>query len=187
MRVSPRPLDQMPWYLRPLFWSQRRKYGAPLQSAQIWARAPRLFLAMGLFYGALDRKGSPLDPALRALLTVRVSQINHCPFCVDLNSAILEKRGVALDKVLALEDWRASEQFDARERAALDYAEAVTLSDRDVDDATFERLRGFFDDDALVELTALVAYQNLSSKFNAAFEVPPQGFCRLPGNAPPST
>jgi AhpD family alkylhydroperoxidase len=185
MRVAPRPLEQMPWYLRPLFWSQRRKYGAALQSALLWARSPRLFLAMAFFYGAVDRKGSPLAPALRSLLIVRISQLNHCPFCVDLNSAILRERGVGFEKIEALADWRSSNQFDEQERAALDYAEVVTLSDREVDDATFERLRGFFDDDALVELTALVAYQNLSSKFNSALDVPPQGFCRIPDSTPP--
>ena len=42
------------------------------------------------------------------------------------------------------------------------------------------RLKRRFDDDAIVELTALIAFQNLSSKFNAGFDVPPQGFCRLP-------
>jgi len=54
---------------------------------------------------------------------------------------------------------------------ALDDAEAITLSDRAVDDAP------------IVELTALIAFQNMSSKFNAALDVPPQGFCRLPDRA----
>ncbi len=186
MRIPPRPLNRYPWYLRLILWRQKRKYGAALQSSLLWARSPRLFLAMALFYGAVERKASPLEPALRSLLMVRVSQLNACPFCVDLNSAILEKRGVPMDKVLALGEWRASALFEERERAALDYAEAVTLSDREVDDAMFKRLRGFFDDDALIELTALVAYQNLSSKFNGALDVPAQGLCRLPDTVPPA-
>ncbi len=187
MRISPQPLARTPWYLRPLFWAQRRKYGAALQSSLLWARSPRLFLAMAFFHGAVDRKGSPLAPALRSLLIVRISQLNHCPFCVDLNSAILGERGVGFEKIEALADWRSSDLFDRRERAALDYAEAVTRSDREVDDGAFERLRGFFDDDALLELTALIAYQNLSSKFNGALDVPPQGFCKIPDGTPPRT
>jgi len=43
------------------------------------------------------------------------------------------------------------------------------------------RLEEHFDDDAIVELTGLIAFQNMSSKFNAALGVPPQGFCRIPG------
>ncbi len=51
----------------------------------------------------------------------------------------------------------------------------MTLSDRDVGDDLFERVRRFFDDDAVVELTAVVAWENSSSKFNRALRVPSQG------------
>ena len=180
MRIEAKPLASYPWYLRPFFWNQRRKYGAVLDSALLWARAPKLFLGVAVLYGMIDRKSSPLDPALRSLVTVRVSQINWCRFCVDLNSATLLKRGVAPAKIEALDDWRASEQFEARERAALAYAEAITRTDRQVDEAMFAELRHHFDDDTIIELTALIAFQNLSSKFNSALDVPAQGFCRLP-------
>lgn len=127
----------------------------------------------------IDRRSSPLSPALRSLVTVRVSQINSCPFCIDLNSATLLKRGISLDKVDALQSWEESGQFDDRERVALEYAEAMTISGREVDDRLMEQLRAQFDDDAIVELTGLIAFQNLSSKFNSALGVPSQGFCQL--------
>jgi alkylhydroperoxidase family enzyme len=76
--------------------------------------------------------------------------------------------------------WRDSDLFRPAERAALDYADAMTRYDRGVDDAVFSRLKEFFIDDAIVELTALIAFQNLSSKFNSALAVPAQGFCVLP-------
>jgi AhpD family alkylhydroperoxidase len=178
MRVA--PAKDYPWYLRPFFWNQRRKYGRALDAALLWARAPRLFLGVALLYGAIDRKGSPIEPALRSLVTVRISQINHCRFCVDLNSATLLRRGVAFDKLDALERWRESDLFSPRERAALEYAEAVTRHDAGATDQMMTRLKELFDDDAVIELTALIAFQNMSSKFNAALGVPPQGFCRLP-------
>ncbi len=180
MRIAPRPRRAYPWFLRPFFWNQRRKYGKVLDAALLWARAPWLFLGVAALYGALDRRGSPLEPALRSLLTVRVSQINHCRFCVDLNSATLLRRGISEAKLRALDGWRASNLFSARERVALDYAEAITRSDLEVDDALRARVKEHFEDDAMIELTALIAFQNLSSKFNAALAVPPQGFCRLP-------
>lgn len=176
MRIA--PASARPWYLRPFFWNQRRKYGKVLDAALLWARSPRLFLAVALLYGAIDRRSSPIPPGLRSLLTVRVSQLNHCRFCVDLNSATVLKRGIGEDKLRALEDWRASNLFDDRERIALEYAEAITRSG--VTDELMARLQRQFADDAIVELTALIAFQNLSSKFNAALGVPPQGFCRLP-------
>ncbi|WP_421709556.1 carboxymuconolactone decarboxylase family protein [Algihabitans sp.] len=181
MRVEPKPIERVAWYLRPFFWNQRRKYGETLQAALLWARAPRLFLGVALLYGMIDRKSSPLSPALRSLLTVRVSQINHCSFCVDINSATLMKRGVSSEKIDALPDWRDNPLFDELEKATLAYAEAVTLSDGEVDDEMMAALRRHFDEDGIVELTGLIAFQNLSSKFNSALAVPPQGFCRIPG------
>ena len=182
MRVEPKPLSEYPWFIRAFFWKQKRTYGMVLDPGLLWGRSPRVFATLALLYGALNRKTSPLDPALRSLVTVRVSQINHCAFCVDINSATLLKRGVSQDKAEALQDWRSSNLFDDREIAALEYTEAMTYSDRRVDDALFSKLKTHFDDDALIELTGLIAFQNMSSKFNSALEIPPQGFCALPNS-----
>lgn len=84
----------------------------------------------------------------------------------------------------ALEAWRQSELFSRREQAVLDYAEAVTRSDLPVEDGQVERLGSYFDDDGIVELTGLIAFQNMSSKFNSALGVPAQGFCKIPDFGP---
>ncbi|MFL9824641.1 carboxymuconolactone decarboxylase family protein [Rhodoplanes sp. SY1] len=178
--VTGKPVRDYPWLVRLFFWKQRRTYGRVLDPALLWGRSPWVFGALALLYGALDRRSSPIAPALRSLVTVRVSQINHCEFCVDINSATLEKRGVATEKILALADWRDSPLFDAEERLALEYAEAMTDNRTDVDDGLRARLKARWNDDAVVELTGLIAFQNMSSKFNAALDVPAQGFCRLP-------
>jgi uncharacterized peroxidase-related enzyme len=180
MRVAEKPLHCYPWYVRVLLWLQRRKYGQVLKPALLWARSPRLFAAMAAFYGALERKRSPLEPALRSLVMVLVSERNGCRFCVDLNSALLAERSGSLDKLRALADWRSSPLLTERERAALEYAEAMTADGVPVSNELFARLQRHFDDDALVELTALIAFQNLSSRFNSALDVPAQGFCELP-------
>jgi uncharacterized peroxidase-related enzyme len=183
LRVPAKPILRYPWYLVPFFWNQRRKYGQVLVPALLWGRVPKLFMAVAALYGVLDRRRSPLDPVLRSLVTVRVSQLNGCRFCVDINSATLIQRAGSQAKVDALDAWPDSDRFDAREKAALEYAEAMTDSARRVTDAMVERLRAFFDDDAIVELTGLIAFQNLSSKFNSALDAPAQGFCRLAQSA----
>ncbi|MGH8679520.1 MAG: carboxymuconolactone decarboxylase family protein, partial [Burkholderiales bacterium] len=151
-----------------------------LKPGLLWARSPLVFMAVAILYGALDRSRSPLNPVLRSLVTVRVSQINWCRFCVDLNSLTLSKRAGSMQKVEALERWRESEAFDEAERVALEYTEAVTITDRHVSDELMARLKQYFDDSAIVELTGLIAFQNLSSKFNSALDVPSQGFCKIP-------
>jgi len=177
MEIATRPTRDYPWFVRLFFWKQRRTYGRVLDPSLLWGRSPWVFAAMALLYGALDRRSSPLSPPLRSLVTVRVSQINHCAFCVDINSATLVKRGISMEKIIGLAEWRGSGLFEPDERLALEYAEAVTLNR--VDDGLRERLKQRWDDDAIVELTGLIAFQNLSSKFNAALDVPAQGFCQV--------
>ena len=174
---------RFPWYIRLLFWLQRRRYGRELEPTRLWGRTPRVFLAMAAMYAALDRKSSPLAPALRALIQVRVSQINWCSFCIDLNASTCLERGISEEKLRALPQFAESALFDEREKAALHYAEAMTDSNRHSDPVLIAKLQQYFSDDAIIELTALIAYQNMSSKFNAALGVPAQGFCTTRGLA----
>lgn len=168
----------MNWYVRLILALQRRKYGAELEPARLWGRLPHALLFLTLLYRSIDRKGSPIERGLRALVQVRVSQINWCAFCVDLNSAAALERAVPPEKLATLERFEASALFSEREKAALAYAQAATDPRQRVDDACRARLRAHFSEQEIVELTALIAFQNLSSKFNAALGVPAQGFCR---------
>lgn len=178
--IATPPHYRYPWYIRLFFWNQKRRYGAVLESARLWARTPKVFATLALLYGALDRRSSPIEPTLRSLITVRVSQINGCHFCVDLNSFIVLRRGIDPDKLAGLTEFETNPLFSEREKAALSYAEAVTDSNRQASPAHFEQLHRHFDDNGIIELTALIAFQNLSSKFNAALGVEPQGFCAVP-------
>ena len=180
MHVPETPRSAYPFWLKPFFWSQQRRYGKVLKPGLLWARVPRLFAAVAMLYGVLDRKSSPLTPQLRSLITVRVSQINWCAFCVDINAMTLAKRSGSTDKVDALPDWQNSTLFSEQERTALTYAEAMTYSDRQVTPELMTKVKQHFDNDTLIELTGLIAFQNMSSKFNSALDVPAEGFCRIP-------
>jgi alkylhydroperoxidase family enzyme len=82
--------------------------------------------------------------------------------------------GVSDEKIDALADYATSDLYDDAERVALEFADSITLTGRDVDDELFARLRTFYDDDQIVELTAVIAWENASSKFNRALRVPSQ-------------
>lgn len=179
-RISGLPHSSYPWYVRLILKLQRRKHGHALEPTLLWGRMPRPFLMLTLLYRSIDRADSPLEPELRSLVQVRISQINWCSFCVDLNSATAIERHSTPEKLAALPQHATSLIFSSRERMALAYAEAVTDPARQVDDALFTQLRQHFPDQEIVELTALVAFQNMSSKFNAALGIPAQGFCATP-------
>ena len=83
--------------------------------------------------------------------------------------------GVSDEKVLALDDYATNDHYSDNERLARAYADAITLSDRDVDDDLFTKLGESFSDEEIVELTAVIARENLSSKFNRALRIESQG------------
>ncbi len=82
--------------------------------------------------------------------------------------------GVSNEKIGALHAYATSEHYNESERLALEYADRITITDLNVDDELFARLRQAFNDDELVELTAAIAWENASSKFNRALRVPSQ-------------
>ncbi len=84
------------------------------------------------------------------------------------------KLGVSDEKIQALSDYANSKFYSETERVALEFADSMTITGRDVSDALFERLLMFYDEDALVEMTATIAWENASSKFNRALRVPSQ-------------
>ena len=86
------------------------------------------------------------------------------------------KTGIPTSKIEAIEHYRSNDDFSDLEKVALEYAERITLTDQDVDDALFARLREQFSDEAIVELTARIAWENASSKFNRALRIESQGF-----------
>jgi alkylhydroperoxidase family enzyme len=92
---------------------------------------------------------------------------------------VTESEG-GLEKVAEVLNWRDSKLFSPAERAALEYAERITYTDRQVDEALFAELKKHFTEAQLVELTAAIALENFRSKFNPTLGVEAQGFCMVP-------
>ena len=87
------------------------------------------------------------------------------------------QEGLSEDQILEIEQYASSSKFSPREKLALTYAERITLSDQDVDEALFAQVRDEFPVPAIVELTATVAFENYRSKFNHALLIESNGFC----------
>jgi len=92
------------------------------------------------------------------------------------------QEGLSEAQIVDLEYYTTSPHFSTRERLALTYAERITRSDQDVDDVLFARLQQEFPAAAeIVELTAIIAFENFRSKFNHALRIESNGFCLLKG------
>jgi alkylhydroperoxidase family enzyme len=82
--------------------------------------------------------------------------------------------GISDQKLSSINEYATSVLFDDRERTVLEYADGMTITGQTVSDDLFERIRRFYDDDAIVELTEVIAWENASAKFNRALRVPSQ-------------
>ena len=98
---------------------------------------------------------------------------------MDINASRGMQAGATEDKIREIESAATSALYDDRERTAIEYAENMTITGRRVSDALFARLRGYFSEPQVVELTAAVALENFRSKFNVALGIEAQGFCVL--------
>ncbi|MEL1264168.1 carboxymuconolactone decarboxylase family protein [Pseudoxanthomonas putridarboris] len=115
----------------------------------------------GLLAASQSLHDGKLDKALVDLIFLRVSQINGCAFCLDMHATALRKAGIEPRKIDTVAGWRDSRFFDAREGAALAWAEQLTaLPSGAPADATYEALKTHFDEHEIAELTMAVATIN---------------------------
>lgn len=134
--------------------------------------APDAFKALSATRPYIE--SSTIDARLRALVELRVSQINGCAYCVDLHSREARQAGEGQQRLDCLPVWRETPFFDDRERAALAWAESVTLvSQTGVPDAVFEEARKHFAEKELVDLTLIVAVMNAWNRMAISFRQGP--------------
>jgi AhpD family alkylhydroperoxidase len=120
---------------------------------------------------------SGLEASLLHLLKFRVSQINGCAFCLDMHSKDLRAGGETEQRLYLLDAWRESPFYTERERAALAWAESVTLvTEGHVPDEVYEQARAQFSEEELVNLTLAVVAINGWNRVNIAFRMTPGSY-----------
>lgn len=124
----------------------------------------------GLF-GGHSHMTSTVPRPLLDMVWLRVSQINGCAYCVDLHSREAKDHGASDRKLHHVAIWWESPLFDAAERAALNYAEAMTrLEHQQVSDAAYDAVKANFDDRMVVELTVAIASMNAWNRLAIAMK-----------------
>ncbi len=99
---------------------------------------------------------------------------------MDINTAVGRKQGIPEDKLQAIERYADHPGFTERERAAIAYAEMITISPNDVSDVQFADLRRHFTEREVVELTAQAAFENFRARFNRTLRIEADGFAARP-------
>ena len=116
---------------------------------------------------------SGLERSLVELVKIRVSQMNGCAYCIDMHTKDARARGETEQRINLLNAWRETSFFSERERAALEWAEAVTLvGDTHVPDEVFERVRQQFTEPEIVALTFALVAINGWNRLAISFRIP---------------
>jgi len=115
-----------------------------------------------------------LEESLQNLIKLRVSQINGCAYCIDMHWKDLRAAGESEQRLYGLDAWEESPYYTERERAALTWAESVTnIQEGHVPDGVFERVKEFFNDKELADLTLAVTAINSWNRLSIAARTVP--------------
>ncbi|MFB7090430.1 carboxymuconolactone decarboxylase family protein [Streptomyces sp. NPDC056296] len=174
--------------LRVMEWYSRRAYGKVLDPGKALAHNPRVLWG-DLRFEQSVAKWNRLDSDLKALAVMASAASIGCSWCMDFGYWENAERGMDRRKLHDVPAWRESDVYTPLERDVMEYAEAVTATPPTVGDDLAERLRARLGEPGFVELTAMVAVENLRSRMNAALDLTSQGFkdsCDLPGTGPTS-
>ncbi len=131
--------------------------------AEINARAVNLLLSV-------KKHVSSIDSRLKALVELRVSQINGCAYCIDLHSNEAREAGELQQKLDCLSAWKKSQLFSDREMAALHWTESVTHISTEPDiEGKLTELLEYFNDVEAVDLTLIISLMNGLNRMAIAF------------------
>ena len=133
--------------------------------------APEGYAALSAF-GHYLNTATALEPVLKGMIDLRASQMNGCEFCMAVHSAELRKRHEPQTRIDAVADWRSSDAFTPRERAALAWVEVITdiRNGTHASDEDFAAVSQYFQGKDLVDLTYAIANINAWNRIGVAFQ-----------------
>ncbi len=158
-----------------------------MEPLEVYAHTPGLLLGYAMLEWAAG-SSHRVDTRLRCLAELKAATLTQCEYCIDLGSQAARQSGLSDEQLLALPRYRESNLFSHLEKLVLDYAVGMSCTPVDLPDALFAELRKHFDDAQLVELTHVIALENLRGRFNLALGIGAAGFsegmvCAVPATS----
>ncbi len=158
-----------------------------IEPLEVYGHLPGLLVGYGMFESAVE-KAKLVDDRIKGLASVKAATLVHCEYCIDIASSVARKAGLSDSQLLALPSYRESDLFSDLEKLVLDYAVGITRTPVKVSDELFAELSKHFDVRQLVELTNVIAVENMRARFNTALDIGAAGFtegmvCAIPDSS----
>jgi AhpD family alkylhydroperoxidase len=141
----------------------------------MYAYFPALLTAYGKLEQATNKLGL-VDKHLRYLAELKAATMTACEYCMDLGSQIARQAGLSDEKLLAMPGYQTSDVFTEQEKLVMDYAVGMCRTPATVSDELFATLRQHFSDAQIVELTHVIAMENMRGRFNRALDIGSAGY-----------
>lgn len=139
------------------------------------SHAPFLAMLLLPFNAAAQREwpGARISGRIKEMIVIKTSHTNGCAYCYAHNTSLGQAAGITQDQIVAMssDDYLTSELFDARERAAIEWAEHMTRNTAQANDDVWQRLRAQFSEAEAVEITILCAMFNMINRINDSLDV----------------
>jgi alkylhydroperoxidase family enzyme len=186
-RIEGVPKSKAGPLVRLVYRLSKRRLGRDVDPVAVYAHAPGLLMGYGMFEQSTGKQHR-VEERLKVLAETKAAAVVNCEFCCDIASSIAREAGLTERQLLALPNYRDSDEFTGLERLVLDYATAMSRTPTTVTDVLFAALREHFDERQMVELTNVIALENMRARFNSAFDMTPAGFsegmvCAVPERA----
>ena len=184
-RIEPLPPNKTSLIVRAMYRYARRRFGEVPEPIAVTAQHPRLLVANAVHEAMLQSASRTLPANVRELAVFWTARTVGCSWCVDFGSMLQRLDGLDIERLQDIEEYRSSAHFTDDERAAIDYANAMTTDPHNVTDQQVADLRKRFGDAGVIELTYHVGVENMRARMNSALGITEQGFnsgeaCRVP-------
>lgn len=169
-RIEPLKKEKAEGQTKEIFEMMERQFGM----------VPNLFATMGHYPKALKpmldlyqaiAKESTIEPKLQELANLEVSRLNRCGYCLSHHRQMAKMTGVKDEQLKSWETGKLEGVFSDKEKTVIDYARQVTEDAENVPDQLFKRLKSYFTDTEIVNLTLIIGLMNVFNRFNGALGV----------------
>lgn len=184
-RIAPVTPKQAGLVTRLMYRYAKRQFGEVPEPFTVAAHHPRLLIANAVHEGLLQSGSKKLPASVRELAVFWTARTVGCSWCVDFGSMLMRLDNLDVDRLKHIDEYATSPLFTDDERAAIEYANAMTTDPHTVTDEQVADLQRRFGDDGVIELTYQIGVENMRARMYSALGITEQGFssgdaCRVP-------
>jgi alkylhydroperoxidase family enzyme len=184
-RIPPLSPEKASLTTRLMWRYAKRRFGEVPVPFAIYAHHPGVMTAGAMHEGMLERASKTLPANIRELAVYWTARTVGCSWCVDFGAMLQRLDGLDVDRLKHIDDYATSPSYSDDERAAIAYADAMTVDPHTVTDEQVDDLRRRFGDKGVMELTYQIGVENMRARMNTALGITEQGFssgdaCQVP-------